>query len=235
MLQGWISVHRQIQEHWLWADKPFSKGQAWIDMLMLANHEDKKTLIDNNIVVIESGSFVTSEHKLSERWGWSRWKVHEFLNLLQSDNMISAKTDHRKTTINVINYEKYRYVPVNNQPVTDQSPTTDRPLTDTNNNDNNANNENKFVKESEEKDTPTLEEIKDYCLERNNSVDAERFFDYYSANGWVQGKGKPIKDWKACVRTWERGFSAPKQEPKEKPSFDIEKLEKEMQTKDDVI
>lgn len=141
MLQGWISVHRQIQEHWLWADKPFSKGQAWIDMLMLANHEDKKTLIDNNIVVIESGSFVTSEHKLSERWGWSRWKVHEFLNLLQSDNMIFAKTDHRKTTINVINYEKYRYVPVGHQPVTDQSPTTDRPLTDTNNNDNNANKE----------------------------------------------------------------------------------------------
>ena len=141
MLQGWISVHRQIQEHWLWADKPFSKGQAWIDMLMLANHEDKKTLIDNNIVVIESGSFVTSEHKLSERWGWSRWKVHEFLNLLQSDNMISAKTDHRKTTINVINYEKYRYVPVSHQPVTDQSPTTDRPLTNTNNNENNENKE----------------------------------------------------------------------------------------------
>ncbi len=140
MLQGWISVHRQIQEHWLWADKPFSKGQAWIDMLMLANHEDKKTLIDNNIVVIESGSFVTSEHKLAERWGWSRWKVNAFLALLQSDNMIFAKTDHRKTTINVINYEKYRYAPSNHQPVTNQLPTTDRPLTDTNNNDNNANN-----------------------------------------------------------------------------------------------
>ena len=52
--------------------------------------------------------------------------------------------------------------------------------------------------------TPTLQEIKDYCFERKNNVDAERFFDYYSANGWVQGKGKPIKDWKACVRTWER-------------------------------
>ncbi len=141
MLQGWISVHRQIQEHWLWADKPFSKGQAWIDMLMLANHEDKKTLIDNNIVVIESGSFVTSEHKLAERWGWSRWKVNAFLALLQSDNMIFAKTDHRKTTINVINYEKYRYAPSNHQPVTNQLPTTDRPLTDTNNNDNNANKE----------------------------------------------------------------------------------------------
>jgi hypothetical protein len=51
---------------------------------------------------------------------------------------------------------------------------------------------------------PTLQEVKDYCSERKNNVDAERFYDYYSANGWVQGKNKPIKDWKACVRTWEK-------------------------------
>ena len=51
---------------------------------------------------------------------------------------------------------------------------------------------------------PTLEEVKAYCLERKNKVDAERFIDFYTANGWVQGKGKPIKDWKAAVRTWER-------------------------------
>jgi len=55
---------------------------------------------------------------------------------------------------------------------------------------------------------PTLEEIKTYCEERQNNVDAERFFDYYSANGWVQGKDRPIKDWKACVRTWERNTDA---------------------------
>lgn len=64
---------------------------------------------------------------------------------------------------------------------------------------------------------PTLDEVKAYCLERKNNVDAERFFDYYSANGWVQGKGKPIKDWKACVRTWERGngFATSVKKPKE--------------------
>lgn len=58
---------------------------------------------------------------------------------------------------------------------------------------------------------PTLEEVKSYCLERNNNVDAEKFVDYYTANGWVQGKGKPVKDWKACIRTWEKNtFEAPK-------------------------
>lgn len=51
---------------------------------------------------------------------------------------------------------------------------------------------------------PTVEEVEAYCVERNNRVDPERFVDYYTANGWVQGKGKPIKDWKAAVRNWER-------------------------------
>ena len=50
---------------------------------------------------------------------------------------------------------------------------------------------------------PTLEEVKAYCLERNKGVDAQKWFDYYSANGWKVGKN-PMKDWKAAVRTWER-------------------------------
>lgn len=51
---------------------------------------------------------------------------------------------------------------------------------------------------------PTLEEVEEYCRERNNSVDANRFYDYYSSNGWLVGKSKAkMKDWKAAVRTWE--------------------------------
>ena len=51
---------------------------------------------------------------------------------------------------------------------------------------------------------PTVEEVLEYCNERGNGVDAERFVDFYTANGWKQGAGKPIKDWRAAVRTWER-------------------------------
>lgn len=50
---------------------------------------------------------------------------------------------------------------------------------------------------------PTLEEVQAYCKERRNSVDAEKFIDYYTSNGWCVGKNK-MKDWKAAVRTWER-------------------------------
>ena len=49
---------------------------------------------------------------------------------------------------------------------------------------------------------PTVEEINQYCTERNNKVDPQRFFDFYESKGWKVGK-EPMKDWKACVRTWE--------------------------------
>ncbi len=49
---------------------------------------------------------------------------------------------------------------------------------------------------------PTLEEITAYCLERKNNVNPKKFLDHYTAVGWKRGK-TPIKDWKACVRTWE--------------------------------
>lgn len=49
---------------------------------------------------------------------------------------------------------------------------------------------------------PSLEEVKAYCSERGNNVDAERFVDYYTSTNWFRGKTK-IKDWRACVRTWE--------------------------------
>lgn len=65
-------------------------------------------------------------------------------------------------------------------------------------------------KESEKKKAasrfipPTLEEVQAYCKERKNNIDAEHFIAFYTANGWKQSNGNPIKDWKSCVITWEK-------------------------------
>lgn len=56
---------------------------------------------------------------------------------------------------------------------------------------------------------PTIEEVRAYCLERKNNVDPEQFVDFYSAKGWKVGNS-PMKDWKACVRTWEKRSPNPK-------------------------
>ena len=69
--------------------------------------------------------------------------------------------------------------------------------------------------------TPTLEEVKEYCSERKNGVDAERFVNYYTANGWKVGKN-PMKDWKAAVRTWERNDSGKPKTAETECSFDLD-------------
>lgn len=66
------------------------------------------------------------------------------------------------------------------------------------------------VKDNAHAHRPTVEEVAAYCRERGNSVDAERFVDFYASKGWKVGN-QPMKDWKACVRTWERREDKPKQ------------------------
>ena len=63
---------------------------------------------------------------------------------------------------------------------------------------------NNCVKKAKAFHKPTLDEVRSYCSERENNVDPERFIDYYESNGWRVGKN-PMKDWRAAIRTWERG------------------------------
>ena len=144
--KGWISLYRSIQDHWLWQEKPFSKAQAWLDLLLSANHEDKKIVLGNELILVRRGSFITSELKLMERWGWGKEKTRKFLKLLQDDGMIVKISDHKKTTINIVNYNDYQQSLDCKQTVnrlqTDHEQTASRPRADTNNNDNNVNNDN---------------------------------------------------------------------------------------------
>lgn len=59
---------------------------------------------------------------------------------------------------------------------------------------------------------PTLEDVSAYCLERKNGIDPEAFLDFYAARGWKYGAGKPVVDWKATVRTWEKNRKQQKRE-----------------------
>lgn len=62
---------------------------------------------------------------------------------------------------------------------------------------------------------PSVEEVRSYCEERKNNIDAQQFVDFYESKGWFVGKNK-MKDWKACIRTWERNvFSKPNQKSKD--------------------
>ena len=80
---------------------------------------------------------------------------------------------------------------------------------------NSIDNKERNIKERKVFKKPTLEEINKYCLERNNGINAEAFYDFYESKNWYVGKNR-MKDWKACIRTWEQR-NKPKEE--ELPSW----------------
>lgn len=108
-MSGWIKIHRDILYHEIWSDKPFSKGQAWIDLLLWANHSDNKCMIGNKVEEVKRGSFITSELKLMDRWGWGRKKVQLFLKFLESESMIMRNANNKRTVITIVNYDVYQY------------------------------------------------------------------------------------------------------------------------------
>ena len=82
---------------------------------------------------------------------------------------------------------------------------------------------------------PTIEEIKSYCLERNNGVDPQKFFDFYESKGWMIGKNH-MKDWRATMRGWSarEKNEAPKPAPQRTPAPNNNKFHNFEQRKDDL-
>ena len=163
--RGWIVLDRSIQEGWLWDNKPFSKGQAWIDMLLSANYKDNKYLIGNEVVEIKRGSFVTSEKKLMERWGWGNTKLRNFLNILKTNGMIKQSATKKQSVITIVNYSDYQDLQSDDKSQTNRKQSDDKVLTNTNNNSNNIlydklyNNKERKKIIKERKKTTTYDEI----------------------------------------------------------------------------
>lgn len=198
IVSGWISLHRRIREHWIWQDPV--KLKWWIDILLTVNHEDKKVNIGMRLIECKRGQTVMSLRNWADRWKVSRDSARNFLELLKKDGMITTENLTNTTRITVCNYEDYQGGLRTDQTLSKRKANAKQTPADTNNNDNNDN--NSIVNKSARFSPPTIEEIKDYCVKRNNSVDANIFFDFYESNGWLVGKNK-MKDWKASVRTWE--------------------------------
>lgn len=161
--KGWISLYRVVKDGWLWEDKPFARGQAWIDLLLQASHKERKILSKAEVVHIKKGSFLTSDQELANRWGWSRKKVRTFLEVLVNEHMITLERSPKGTSLTVVNWEVYQLQgttkeqPKNNQGY-NEGTTEEQPRNNegyTNNNYNNNNNENN-VENGENKNPPSL-------------------------------------------------------------------------------
>ena len=106
---GYIYLDRKIIKHWVYRDKPFCAGLAWIDLLLIADHTTHIELWRNTPTEFKRGDVNYSFLELSERWGWSRTRVKRFLNNLQNEHMVDIKADNRRTIITIVNYGDYQY------------------------------------------------------------------------------------------------------------------------------
>lgn len=166
-MKGWISLHRKIRCHPFYKERrKFSRFEAWVDMLLEANHADNKWIAGNEVIPIKRGSFITSELNLMERWQWSKTKVRSFLKLLEEEKMIVKKSDSKKTTIFIVNYDNYQGLETAEEPEKDQKKTAKKPQKDTNNNVNNVNKVDPPNSESEFADDSLEMKMTKYMIEK---------------------------------------------------------------------
>lgn len=109
MAVGWIKLHRKIQDCFLWEDdEPANRKSAWIDLLLLANHEDKKIVFKGEAITVKAGQRITSIRKLAKMWQWSKNRTVRFLDLLESEGMIVRESDSNRTLLTIVNYGFYQ-------------------------------------------------------------------------------------------------------------------------------
>ena len=217
-MQGWIKLHRKFIE-WEW----FSVDEMvklFIYLLLSANHEDGNF----QGVEVKRGQVITGLNRLSFNTGISIQTLRTCLKRLEKTAEINIQSTNKFSIITICNYDTYQteQQSTNNQPnkpLTNNQQATNKQLT-TNKNDNNVendNNENNTVNKPKRFVKPTIEEIKAYCIERKNNVDAEHFYNKYEANGWKVGN-VGMKNWKSAIITWEKNNFNNTQNGTPKPS-----------------
>lgn len=108
MGDGYITLSRDILNHWIWSDKPYDKGRAWIDLLLRARYKDGQVMYRGNLVERKRGTVYCSMAFLAEEWGWHRQTVKRFLNQLETEGMVKLCVTKRDTAIIIENYNKYQ-------------------------------------------------------------------------------------------------------------------------------
>jgi DNA replication protein DnaD len=204
--EGWIAVNRSLCSHWLWEAEPFTKGQAWIDLLLNANHAPAKFYLKGALITLERGEQARSQVTLASQWKWSRNKVKRFLKVLEDDQMIAMQTNQQTSIISICNYsgfqgnDKSSGASKNHQ--TDIRRTSDESQTTRTNN---VNNEKKKEGTSRFK-KPTVEDLVEHFINKELTaadavIEANKFFNFYESNGWKVGKNKMSK-WKNAATGW---------------------------------
>jgi hypothetical protein len=203
MDNGWIKIHRKILEHWIFSDPYYFR--AWVIMLMTVNFEDKKVLINGQVIECNRGQSILSIETWVDMFGvskkkgkWTYQKVRTFFNLLEGDGMIVKENIIKTTRITISNYDSYQNIqqPSNKMPTTKQQPSNKMPTTTK------EREELKELKKEKNIDIPALSDFIDYALLNDKLINVEAVKLKYKAwveNDWKDGNNKDIKNWKSKI------------------------------------
>lgn len=106
--KGWIKLDRNLLDHPLWKEKPFSKGQAWIDILFLAEWKAQYVRVGGKKKKVNPGQCWVTLNALAQRWGWSKETVRRFLRKLERDGSVSLLVTEYGTRLTVGNWRLYQ-------------------------------------------------------------------------------------------------------------------------------
>ncbi|EAC7895641.1 DnaD domain protein, partial [Listeria monocytogenes] len=191
MSSGWIKIYRSLQEHWIWENEKYLKW--WLDLLLLANHQDRDILINGELITIKRGQKHTSELWLSNRWNADRKQVRKFLELLKKNDMITiTKSRQKGTTYEISNYNDF-------QGISEEIRTTKGTTIDTTED---TTKEHQMVQRKGHKQELKNLRIKELKKDINNNSDLN-FKDFWEQNGF--GMMLPIEQEKLLA--WADDFS----------------------------
>lgn len=109
---GWIKLHRKIMENPFWLKEAFTPGQAWVDLLLLANHRPGTIWKRGIMIHVKRGQVGHSERTLAARWRWSRNRVNRFFRDLKTMQQIETTTEPQNKNvtalITIVNYDLYQ-------------------------------------------------------------------------------------------------------------------------------
>lgn len=201
IMEGWYKIDRKLLEHPLWLCEPFTRGQAWVDLIGLASHEHKFFYIRNVKVTIERGQVGWSEPKLASRWRWSRTKLRKFLNDLEKEQQVIQQKNNVTQIVTIVNYEEYQGKEQQDIQQKNSKKTAERRIQEVDTNVSTEKNKrtNTFV-------PPTLQEVVQFFKEKGFDEHlAARAWSSYDANNWLDSKNQKIVNWKMkMIQVWFR-------------------------------
>ena len=108
-MAGWIKLHRSIKNHWIFEKaRPKTRLEAWLIILLEANHSDEKVLINGSLIECKRGESLNSLDTWARLFNWDKSKTRRFLKLLKTDTMVELKSTQKTTHLKVCNYDTYQ-------------------------------------------------------------------------------------------------------------------------------